>query len=233
MGRPAQFAQIAALPSKSTVGAASILKPLGVQAELTELERLDFGALRLRWRNRWGRRAPAGLPKALLFRVMAYRLQADAFGDLDPRIKRLLDRLGEQKPQSNPQANSSSSEVSGEEDAAQPKAPPRSQGRAHDAPMVLKPGAVLSREWRGRMERVTAMEEGYSWNGKSYGSLSAAAFAITGVKWNGPRFFFGCKGRGKAGARPGAKPSQATTTPPAAARLQPCPDSRSSVRAEP
>jgi hypothetical protein len=233
MGRPAQFPQIAALRSKSTAAAASILKPLGVQAELTALERLDFGALRLQWRNRWGRRAPAGLPKALLFRVMAYRLQAEAFGDLDPQIKRLLDRLGEQKPQANPQANSTSSEISGEEDASQPKAPPRSQGRAHDAPMVLKPGAVLSREWRGRMERVTAIKEGFSWNGKSYGSLSAAAFAITGVKWNGSRFFFGAKGRGKGGARPGAKPSQMTTSLPAAARLQPCPDSRSSARAEP
>jgi len=111
----------------------------------------------------------------------------------------------------------------------------RREARAapHDAPMVLKPGAVLSREWRGRMERVTAMEEGFSWNGKSYSSLSAAAFAITGVKWNGPRFFFGSMGRGKAGARPGAKPSQTATSPPAAARLQPCPDSRSGVRPEP
>jgi len=42
MGRPAQFPQIAALPSKSTAAAASILKPLGVQAELTALERLDL-----------------------------------------------------------------------------------------------------------------------------------------------------------------------------------------------
>ncbi len=161
-------------------------------------------------------------------------MPSDAFGDLDPPIKRLLDRLCEQKPQANPQAKSTSSEISGEEDAAQPKAPQRSQGRAHGAPMVLKPGAVLSREWRGRMERVTATEEGFSWNGKSYGSLSAAAFAITGVKWNGPRFFFGSRGRGKAGVRPGAKPSHATSTPPAAARLQPPrPDSRSGVRGEP
>ncbi len=231
MGRPAQLPQIAPPPSKSA--AAGTLKPLGVQAEVTALERLDFGALRLQWRNRWGRRAPAGLPKTLLFRVMAYRLQADAFGDLDPPIKRLLDRLGEQKPQANCQANSTSSGISDEEDAAQPKAPRRRPCRAHDAPLVLKPGAVLSREWRGRMERVTAMQEGFSWNGKCYGSLSALAFAITGVKWNGPRFFFGSKGRGKAGARPGAKPSQATTSPPVAGYLQPRSDSRASARGEP
>jgi hypothetical protein len=30
---------------------------------------------------------------------------------------------------------------------------------------------------------------GFAWNGATYTSLSAAAFAITGTKWNGHRFF--------------------------------------------
>jgi len=48
---------------------------------------------------------------------------------------------------------------------------------------------VLSREWQGRMETVMALENGFAWNGKAHASLSAVAFAITGTKWNGHRFF--------------------------------------------
>jgi hypothetical protein len=33
------------------------------------------------------------------------------------------------------------------------------------------------------------MVDGFAWNGQTYGSLSKVAFAITGTKWNGPRFF--------------------------------------------
>jgi hypothetical protein len=33
------------------------------------------------------------------------------------------------------------------------------------------------------------MADGFAWNGQTYDSLSKVAFAITGTKWNGPRFF--------------------------------------------
>jgi hypothetical protein len=33
------------------------------------------------------------------------------------------------------------------------------------------------------------MADGFAWNGRTYDSLSKVAFAITGTKWNGPRFF--------------------------------------------
>ena len=38
-------------------------------------------------------------------------------------------------------------------------------------------------------QRVTVLAEGFAWNGKTYPSLSQVAFAITGTRWNGPRFF--------------------------------------------
>jgi hypothetical protein len=53
----------------------------------------------------------------------------------------------------------------------------------------LKPGTILMREWNGRPERVRVIDEGFAWKGKTYDSLSSVAFAITGTKWNGPRFF--------------------------------------------
>ena len=54
---------------------------------------------------------------------------------------------------------------------------------------TLRPGTVLGREWRGRMQRVAVLADGFAWNGKTYPSLSKVAFAITGTRWNGPKFF--------------------------------------------
>ena len=47
---------------------------------------------------------------------------------------------------------------------------------------------MLGREWNGRMHRVTVLADGFAWNGKTHPSLSKIAFAITGTRWNGPRF---------------------------------------------
>jgi len=55
--------------------------------------------------------------------------------------------------------------------------------------MSLGVGARIRREWRGAVVEVEVAEGGFRWNGESYPSLSAAASAIAGVKWNGPRFF--------------------------------------------
>ena len=47
---------------------------------------------------------------------------------------------------------------------------------------------MLVREWKGKLERVTVLEKGFAWNGKSYASLSQIAKAMTGTSWNGHRF---------------------------------------------
>jgi hypothetical protein len=60
----------------------------------------------------------------------------------------------------------------------------------HDAHRTeLTPGTILIREWDRRLQRVMVMADGFAWNGRTYGSLSKVAFAITGTSWNGPRFF--------------------------------------------
>jgi hypothetical protein len=50
-------------------------------------------------------------------------------------------------------------------------------------------GARLTRRWKGREIEVIVEEGGFRWEGKLFPSLSAAATAIAGSKWNGPRFF--------------------------------------------
>lgn len=52
-----------------------------------------------------------------------------------------------------------------------------------------RPGTRIVREWRGRRYEVLIDEHGPTFEGKRYRSLSQIARTITGVRWNGPRFF--------------------------------------------
>jgi hypothetical protein len=100
-----------------------------------------------------------------LFRVLAYRLQADQLGDLDGETQRLLDRSG---------------------------SPEKAAQSAMDLSRVvrdLRPGTILSREWGGHLQQVAVLADGFAWNGTTYPSLSKVALAMTGTRWNGPRFF--------------------------------------------
>ena len=50
-------------------------------------------------------------------------------------------------------------------------------------------GARLTRTWKGRKVEVIVEEGGFRWENTVFPSLSAAATAIAGSRWNGPRFF--------------------------------------------
>jgi hypothetical protein len=136
-----------------------------IDVEIARLRDLGVGQLQSRWHNVFGRRPHPRLPRHLLLRVLAYRLQADVLGDLDGESQRLLDRS-----------------VS-PEDAGQ-RAVEVARRTAK-----LRPGTVLGREWNGQMHRVSVLSDGFAWNGRTYPSLSRVAFAITGTRWNGPKFF--------------------------------------------
>ena len=102
-----------------------------------------------------------------LARILAYRLQADAFGDLPDTVRRTLEGFGAR-------GSARGGQASGDGSSFQRR---------------IKPGSILVREWDGRLHRVMALEEGFAWEGKTYRSLSKVARAITGGHWNGPRFF--------------------------------------------
>ena len=44
---------------------------------------------------------------------------------------------------------------------------------------------MLAREWNGVTHRVIVLEEGFTWNGQKYDSLTEIAFRITGTRWSG------------------------------------------------
>jgi len=51
------------------------------------------------------------------------------------------------------------------------------------------PGSRLMREWKGVAQEVEVVADGFIHDGRKFNSLSQVARAITGVRWNGPRFF--------------------------------------------
>jgi hypothetical protein len=158
--------QAAKRPTAPTSGA-SLPLDASVLSIVANLEGLDLNGLRRQWRTHLGGEAPAHLSSWLLMKVLAYRLQSDAFGDLDRSVQRIL--------------------RSGKEDGVgapfDRRAPQTRDG------LGLKAGALLVREWNGRLERVMILDEGFAWNGQTFGSLSQIAKAMTGTNWNGHRFF--------------------------------------------
>jgi hypothetical protein len=139
-----------------------------IEDEIAHLRGLDLKGLRARWRSVFQRPPPDHLPRHLLFAIIAYRIQVDRFGDLGHETTQVLDRTGS-----------------------------KDTGVAMSARLVsfdqkrteLTPGTVLVREWDRQSQRVMVMSDGFAWNGQTYDSLSMVALAMTGTKWNGPRFF--------------------------------------------
>ena len=140
-----------------------------IEEEIARLRDLDLKGLRIRWRNAFGKPAPEHLTCFLLFRILAYRLQADRFGDLDAGTLKVLNQAAAQ--------------------AGAASAVAKDLARLDQRRFAPSPGTVLVREWDRKSHRVMVMPDGYAWNGKSFDSLSQVALAITGTKWNGPRFF--------------------------------------------
>ena len=78
-----------------------LLPKASIEDEIAQLRDLDLKALRIRWRNAFGKPAPEHLTRHLLFRIIAYRLQADRFGDLDAEtLKVLKQAAGQEGPAS-------------------------------------------------------------------------------------------------------------------------------------
>ena len=86
-------------------------------------------------------------------RVLAYRIQATAFGDLDRAILRRLREIRDEAFES------------GDARPFATRGPTTREG------VGLKSGALLVREWNSRLERVMVLDDGYAWNGGVYRSL--------------------------------------------------------------
>jgi hypothetical protein len=139
-----------------------------ISDEIAHLRGLDLKGLHSRWQSVFRKPPPDHLSRNLLFTIIAYRIQVDRLGDLDHETRQVLDRTDAKDTG----AKMSTRLVSFDQKRTE-----------------LTLGTVLVREWDRRSQRVMVMADGFAWNGQTYESLSKVAFAITGTKWNGPRFF--------------------------------------------
>jgi hypothetical protein len=134
-----------------------------VEDELDRLPTTPIADLRKRYRELFRTEPPKAFGPDLLRRSIAHRVQEKAYGGLSVQTRRLLDHLVK-------------------------AAIAKPNGRL-ELPRRIKPGSELVRTWKGKSYRVMVMADGFAHDGKTFDSLSEIASAITGTRWNGPRFF--------------------------------------------
>ncbi len=144
-----------------------------IRRELAELAEMTTDQLRAKYGEVFGEPARSR-SKPHLYRKLAWRIQANAFGGLSQR------------------ALARAAELANEADVRlrPPTAPPAALPPRRDG---MAPGTVLTRTYKGGIIEVRVLPKGFEYRGIEYRSLSAVAQAVTGAHWNG-RLFFGMKG---------------------------------------
>ncbi len=149
-----------------------------LQDRIDALRRMRTGELRTEWVRVFGEPPRSG-NVAWMRKRLIHQVQVELLGDLSPEAKARLEYLMQFAPQWIPMGKRSLSNVL----AATPAVAP-----VRDAP-VPRPGAVLTRAYKGRTIAVTVREAGFEYDGTIYPSLTAVADAVTGSHWNGNLFF--------------------------------------------
>jgi hypothetical protein len=134
-----------------------------LEAEIRRLPDLGLDELRARWKTLFGHPAPKSLRRDFLARAVAYQMQVEAYGGLSETTKRRLREIA--------------------------AAVRRGDADAAGIGSQTRPGTQMIRQWKDKTHTVTALSDGFEWDGRVYKSLSAIAKAITGTNWNGYAFF--------------------------------------------
>lgn len=115
------------------------------------------------WAKHFKNPPPATLRKQLMVPVLAYRMQEQEFGGLSQRARRRLE------------------EIAASLNGKRAKPPLRTE----EPPQ----GTRIVRVWRGEAHEVLCTDDGYSYRGNQFASLSKIAKEITGTHRSGPAFF--------------------------------------------
>jgi hypothetical protein len=150
-----------------------------VLKEIEQLRSLTVNGLRAKYRELFGEDSRSG-NKDYLYRRIAWRLQANAEGDLSERARlRALEiandadlRVRAPKARTGNQERTTVTTINGARDSRLPQA-----------------GTLLTREFKGNMHVVKVLDEGFEYDGRIYKSLSKIATEIAGTRWNGFTFF--------------------------------------------
>ena len=154
-----------------------------LRKQIAALQKMTARELRQRHKELFGEENRSS-NRQYLFRRIAWRLQALAEGGLSERARSRAQELAREADiRLNPPA-----------DLEMPPAPANlatATGRielARDERLPV-PGSLLTRVFKGREYHVKVLPNGFEYDGETYRSLSAVAYAITGSHWNGYHFF--------------------------------------------
>lgn len=151
---------------------------------IAELRGLPTSELVRRYADVYGK-PPRVSNRQYLWKRIAWKIQEQRTGGLSEVAKQRLEEL---IAQIDIPLGETTRTVTGRLRAA--PAPAAEQNRDG-----LHVGSSLVRDWKGQRIVLRVTDAGYEHAGVTYGSLSAAAQAITGSKWNG-KLFFGLTKRG-------------------------------------
>ena len=147
--------------------------------EIARLQRLSVGELRAEWVRLYGQETRSR-NRVYLWRRLAWRLQELAYGGLSDAAKQRLAELA-----SSP-GTYTRTRLPREASAALASIPVVT--RRH-RPTTLSAGTILTRKYQGHDIVVRVLDGGFEWDGRTFGSLSEVARAVTGSHWNGKLFF--------------------------------------------
>ena len=151
--------------------------------EINRLREMAVAQLQARWLELYGEPSRSR-NKDFLYRRLAWRLQELQHGGLSQRAK---DRLAELAPTIDFCRGRTPAPTLAAVGPTPVQEPPTKTRRD---PRLPSPGTVISRRWRDRELRLLVLADGFELDGVRYGSLSEAARAVTGARWNG-RLFWG------------------------------------------
>lgn len=143
-------------------------KGCSIQELVKELKLLSRKELLIKWCDIFDMPAPMNLNKPYLIRHIGWQIK---FGGLTASTQKQIDKLVEQYIKNKALKNIDIKRVQ---------------------KFVVTVGTRFIRDFKGRKHEVTALDNGFSYNGKTYRSLSAIANEITGTRWNGKKFFGIC-----------------------------------------
>ncbi len=155
---------------------------MNINKELAALQRSTPKELREQYEAVFGEPTRSG-NKPFLIKRIAWRMQANAEGDLSDRARQRAEELANDSDLrlSPPMSPSVIGTINGAG---------RSGGTHHLHDKRLPPpGAVLTRTYKGDELQVNVLNDGFEFEGERHKSLSAVAKAITGSHCNGFLFF--------------------------------------------
>ena len=137
--------------------------PDSLSTQLGSLPSMSKSTLSVLWQQLFQSSPPHQLRRQLMVRLLAYKLQEQAFRGLSPGVRQRLRQMA--------------------------RALDKDPGAEISTAPAFKPGTRLIRQWRDQTHVVTVKERGYEYQGSHYQSLSEVARLITGTRWSGPLFF--------------------------------------------